>query len=191
MQLHVVFWSSGITRLVLGIVPRGFFPRTPSFTNLSFVDAPNPLTGHSYLLHTLHVFVGTRGLPFVQTVPLPSMHSSHCLSSSVCSFIRRCPIHLPPPAFGARRSPLLYPANGTRSDGRPRCIGCYKMCSIDIGLWCWDATTQAASYDAPSQRRGWNQVLSFSFEVRACQGRVTLYCKSFTGVRVPNSYTWY
>jgi len=40
----------------------GFFPRTASFTNLSFVDAPNPLTGHSYLLHTLYVFVGTRGL---------------------------------------------------------------------------------------------------------------------------------
>jgi len=191
MQLHVVFWSSGITQLVLGIVPIGFFPRTPTFTNLSFVDAPNPLTGHSYLLHTLHVFVGTRGLPFVQKVPLLSMHSSHYLSSSVSSFIRRYPIHLPPPALGARRSPLLYPANGIRSDGRPRCIRCYKLCSIDIGLWCWDTTTQAASYDAPSQRRGWSQVLSFSFEVRACQGWVTLRCKFFTGVRVPNSYTWY
>jgi len=62
MRPHVVFWSSGITRLVLGIIPMGFFTRTPSFTNLSFVDAPDPLTGHSYPLHTLHVFVGTRGL---------------------------------------------------------------------------------------------------------------------------------
>jgi len=58
MQLHIVFWSSGITRLVLGIVPIGFFPRTPSFTNLFSVDAPDPLTGHSYHLHTLHDVVG-------------------------------------------------------------------------------------------------------------------------------------
>jgi len=96
MQLHLVFWSSGITRLVLGIVPIGIFPRTPSFTNLSFVDSPDPLTGHSYLLHTLHDFVGTSGLTFVQNVPLLSIHSSDCLSSSVCNFMRRRPIHLLP-----------------------------------------------------------------------------------------------
>jgi len=51
----------------------GIFPQTPSCTNLSFVDTPNPLTVHSYLLHTLHVFVATRGLTFVQTIPLPSL----------------------------------------------------------------------------------------------------------------------
>jgi len=96
IQLHLVFWSSGITRLVLGIVPIGIFPRTPSFTNLSSVDAPDPLTGHSYRLHTLHDFVGTRGLTFVQNVLLPSTHSSDCLSSSICSFMRRRPIHLLP-----------------------------------------------------------------------------------------------
>jgi len=62
MQLDAVFESSGITRLVLGIVAMGFVPRTLSFTNLSFVAAPDPLTGHSYLLHILHVFVDTRGL---------------------------------------------------------------------------------------------------------------------------------
>ena len=71
MQLHIVFWSSGITRLALGILPIGIFPQTPSFTNLSSVDAPNLLTGHSYLLHTLHDFVGTRGLTVVRKVPLP------------------------------------------------------------------------------------------------------------------------
>jgi len=92
MQLHLVFWSSGITRLVLGIVPIRFFPRTPSFTNLSSVDAPDPLTGHSYLLHALHDFVGTRGLTFGQNVPLLSTYSSDCLSSSVCNFMRHCPI---------------------------------------------------------------------------------------------------
>jgi len=61
------------------------------------------------------------------------------------------------------------------------------MCSIGSGLWCWDATTQAASDDAPSQRRGWRGMLSFSFEVRMRQGRVTLPCKSLRGVRAPNS----
>jgi len=165
----------------------GFFPRTPSFTNLSFVDAPDPLTGHSYLLHTLHDLVGTRGLTFVRNVPLLSTHSSDCLSSSVCNFMRRRPIHLLPLAQGARRSPLIYPANRLRSDGRPRRIRCYKMCSVDSGLWCWDATTQAASDDAPSQRRGWRGVLSFSFEVGVRQGRVTLPCKSLRGVRAPNT----
>ena len=84
-------------------------------------------------------------------------------------------------------SPLIYPANRIWSDGRPRHIRCYEMCSIDSGLWCWDATTQAASDDAPSKRRGWRGVLSFSFEVRVRQGRVTLPCKSLQGVRAPNT----
>jgi len=98
MRLHVVFGSRGMTWLVLGIVPMGFFPRTPSFTNLSSVDAPDPLTGHSYLLHTLHDFEGTRGLDFVRKVPLPLTHSSDGLSSSVRNLMCRCPIHLLPPA---------------------------------------------------------------------------------------------
>jgi len=96
MQLHLVFWSSGITRLVLGIVPIGIFPRTPSFTNLSSVDSPDPLTGHSYLLHTLHDFVDTSGLTFVRDVPLLSTDLSDSLSSRVCNFMRRRPIHLLP-----------------------------------------------------------------------------------------------
>jgi len=111
MRPHLVFGSSGITRLVLRIIPIGIFPRTPSFTNLSFVDAPHPLTGHSYLLHTPQDFVGTRRLAFARNVQLPSTLPSDCLSSSVCNLIRRCPIHLPPLAQGARRSPLIYPAN--------------------------------------------------------------------------------
>jgi len=151
------------------------------------VDSPDPLTGHSYRLHTLHDFVGTRGLTFVQNVPLPSTHSSDYLSSSVCNFMRRRPIHPLALAYGARRSPLIYPANRIRSDGRPRRIRCHKMCSIDSGLWCWDATTQAASNDVPSQRRGWRGLLSFSFEVGMRQGRVTLPCKSIRGVHAPNS----
>ena len=60
------------------------------------------------------------------------------------------------------------------------------MCSIDWGLWCWDATTQAASDDTPSQYPSW-RVLSFSFQVRVCQGRVTLPHKSLRGVRAPNN----
>ena len=94
----VVFWSSVITPLVLGILPMGFFPRTLCFTNLSFVDTPGPLIGHSYLLHTLHIFVGTRGLPFEQNVPLPSTHAFDCLFSSVCNLMRRLPIYLLQPA---------------------------------------------------------------------------------------------
>jgi len=152
----------------------GFFPRTPSFTNLSFVDAPDPLSGHSYLLHTLHDLVGTRGLTFVRSVPLPSTHCSDWLSSSVCNLMRRGPIHLLRHAYGARSSPPIYPANRNRSDRCPRRIQCYKMCFVDSGLWCWDPTTQAVSDDAPSQSRGWRGVLSFSFEVYVRQGRVTL-----------------
>ena len=178
MQPHIVFRSSGIKRLVLGIVPIDFFPKTPSFTNLSSVDAPDPLTGHSYLLHTLPVFVSTRGLTFVQNVRLPSTDSFDFLFPSVCNLMRRRLMHLLPPAYGARRSPLIYPANRTRSDRRPQHIWYYKMCSIDSGLLCWDATTQAASDNAPSQRPGWRRVLSFSFEVCACQGRVTFLYKS-------------
>jgi len=96
-----------------------FFPRTPSVTNLSSVDAPDPLTGHSYLLHTLHDFVGTRGLTFVRNVPLLPTYASDCLSSSVCNLMRCLPIPLLPLASGVRRSPLIYPANRIRrTDGR-------------------------------------------------------------------------
>jgi len=168
MRLHIVFLSSSITRLVLGIVPMDFFPRTPSFTNLSSVDAPDPLTGHSYLLHTLHDFVGTRGLTFVRNVPLLPTYASDCLSSSVCNLMRCLPIPLLLLASGVRRSPLIYPANRIRSDRRPRRIRCYKRCSIHSGLWCWGSTTQAASDDAPSQRRGCiskkNQFALFPFQ---------------------------
>jgi len=66
------------------------------FTNLSFVDAPDPLPGHSFLLHTLHVLVGKRGLTFVRNVRLLSTHSSDHLSSSVCNLMRRGPIYLLP-----------------------------------------------------------------------------------------------
>ena len=111
MRLHLVFLSSGIIRLVLGIVPIGFFPWTPSFTNLSSVDAPDLLTGHSYLLHTPDEFVVTRGLTCVQSVPSPSTHSSDCLSLSVCNSRHRRLIHLPPPAQGAWTSPYIYPLN--------------------------------------------------------------------------------
>ena len=62
------------------------------------------------------------------------------------------------------------------------------MSSIDSGIWCWDPTTQVASDDVPSQRRAWRVVLSFFFEVRVNQGRVTLHCKSLRGVRAPNTH---
>jgi len=62
------------------------------------------------------------------------------------------------------------------------------MCSVDSGLCCGDATTQAASNDAPSQHRGWRGVLSFSFEDGVRQGRVTFSCKFLRGVRAPNNH---
>jgi len=54
--------SLAFRKLVLRIVPMAFLPLTPSCTNMSFVDSPNLLTRHSYLLHSLPMFVGTRGL---------------------------------------------------------------------------------------------------------------------------------
>ena len=54
----------------------GLSPSDHLFTKMSFVDSPIPLTGHSYLLHTLHVFVGTRGETWVQNVPLPLTNSA-------------------------------------------------------------------------------------------------------------------
>jgi len=119
MRLHVVFWSSGITRLILGIVPMGFFPRTPSFTNLSSVDAPDPLTGHSYRLHTLHDFVGTRGLTFVQSVLSPSIPlPTICLQVSVtlCAVVRFTCFHLHKVPEGLP-SYILRTRSG-RTDGR-------------------------------------------------------------------------
>jgi len=97
-----------------------------------------------------------------------------------CFYLHKVPGGLP--------TYILRPGSGRTDgrDGRPRRIRCYKMCSIHSGLCCWDATTQAASDDAPSQRRGWRGVLSFFFEVGRRQGRVTLPCKSLRGVRVPN-----
>jgi len=168
MHPHVVFWSSTITRLVLGIVPMGLFPRTASFTNLSSVDTPDPLTGHSYLHQTLHFFVGTRGITFQQKVLLPTTHSSVLRSSSVGNILLHGLTHLLPPAYGARWPPLIYPVNRIRSDRQPRCIRCYNMSSIDILLSCLDATTHAARDDAQSQRWGCRGLLPFSFQVRMC-----------------------
>jgi len=120
----------------------GFFPRTPSFTNLSFVDAFNLLTGHCNLLDTPRVFVGMRGLTFMRNILLPSTLCSDDLSLTVCNFMRCLPIYLLPLAYGAQRSPLIYPANRIRSVRQLRRIRCYKMCSTDSGLWCRDVTTQ-------------------------------------------------
>jgi len=142
MQAHVVFLSSGITCLVLRIPPMGFFPQTPSLANLSFLESPALVTGHSYLLRTLHVFVGKRGLTFMENVRLPSSHCPDDLSSSVCNLMHHCPIHLLLLAYGARMSPLIYPANRIQLDGGPRHIRCYNRCSSDRGLWCKEATTQ-------------------------------------------------
>jgi len=123
----------------------------------------------------------------VPSVPLLSTCSSDLLYSRVCNLMCRRPIHLLPLAHGARISLLVYPANSIRSDTWPRRRWCYNMYSIDRGLWCWDATTPAARDDARSQLRGLRGVFSFSFKVHACQGRVTLPCKSLRGVPGSNN----
>jgi len=97
----------------------GFFPQTPSCTNLFCVDAPYPLTGHSYLLHYRHVFGITRGLTFVQRVLLPSTNCSDCLCSRVCRFMRRRPIPLPPLHKVSKGLPSYILRTGSsRMDGR-------------------------------------------------------------------------
>ena len=73
----------------------GFFPQSPSLTNRSFVNSPDPVIGHSQPLHTLPVFVGKRGVTWIQNVPLPSTDFSDCLFSSVSNIRHLSPIHLP------------------------------------------------------------------------------------------------
>jgi len=75
----------------------GFLPWTPSFTNLSFVDAPDPLTGHSYLLQTLHDLVCTRGLISCErSCYLRPTLPPVCVQVSVtlCAFVRFSCFHL-------------------------------------------------------------------------------------------------
>jgi len=75
----------------------GFFPWTAFFTNMSFVDSPNPLTAHSYHLHTLRVFVGKKGLTSVQISRyLQPRHPtvSLCISVKLCSPFRSTFFHL-------------------------------------------------------------------------------------------------
>jgi len=112
----------------------GFVPRTPSFTNISFVDSPDPVTGHSYLLHTLRAFVGNRGSACMLNVRLYLTHLSDCLSACVCNLMCHRPVNLILPAYGARQSPLVYPANRNQADGRLGGIHCYQMSSNPSGL---------------------------------------------------------
>ena len=68
------------------------------FTNVSFVHSPDLLTtGHSYLLHTVRVFVGKRGLTCTQTSHYfrPTLWTA-CLQVSVtlCAVIRFTCFHL-------------------------------------------------------------------------------------------------
>jgi len=69
----------------------GFVPRTPSFANPSFLESPAPVTGHSYLLHALRVFVRMSGVTCMQNVPLPLTHSptvSLHVTLALCAVVR-------------------------------------------------------------------------------------------------------
>jgi len=165
----------------------GIFTQTPYASNMSFVDSPDPLTRNSNFLHTLPVFVGKRGLTCVQNVPLRSAHTSHRLFLRVCNLMHLPLIQLPLHAKGARRSPLIYPANRIHWDRWPRCIWCYQMSFNDDGLWCWDATSLLLAGDPPSLRWGRRGLLSLFFQVHAHQGTVTVPRKSLSGVCVPKT----
>jgi len=169
------------------MAPIVFSLRTTSFTNLSFVDAPNPLTGHSYLIHILPVFVGNAGLTWLENVPFPPTHSSAYLSSRVSTFMRCCLIHLLPPASGAQRSRRIYPAGKIPLDEQPRRIPLYMICSNYDGFSCCDTTSEAAGDDVPFQCLGPRAVLSLFFEVCVRQARATVPPKSLPQVRAPNT----
>ena len=166
MRLHASFSFTGIIRLALGIKPMVLPPRTPSSTNLSFVDSPDPLTGHSILLHTLCSFVDKRGLTIARASryfrPASTMR---CLSALVtlCASVRFTCFYLHKVLEGLP-SYILW--TFIRSDRWPWRIWCYKMGSNDSSLWWGDATTQPSCDDAPSQYRGRRGVLLWFFEVR-------------------------
>ena len=97
------------------VLPR----RTPSFTNSSFVDSPDPLTGHSILLHTLRAFVDKRGLTIVRTSRYFRPTSTvWCLwiSVTLCASVRFTCFHLHEVSEGLP-SYILRTGSG-RTDGR-------------------------------------------------------------------------
>ena len=118
MRLHALFLFTGIIRLVLGIEPMVPPLQTSSFTNLSFVDFPDPLTGHSILLHTLRAFVGKRGLTIMRISRYFRPTSTiRCLwiSVTLCPSIRFTCFHLHKVPEG-RPSYILRTGSG-RTDG--------------------------------------------------------------------------
>jgi len=91
------------------------------------VDSPDPLTGHSYLLHTSHDFVDTRGLTCVQRSRyLQPNRATVCLQASVtlCVLVRFTCLHLHK-VPGGLPSYILGTGSG-RTDGRDvyGVIGC-------------------------------------------------------------------
>jgi len=97
----------------------GFFVQTLSVTNLSFLHARNPLTDHSYLLHTPCAFVHPRGLTFVQRSRyIPPIVRTACLLVSVtlCPGVRFTCLHLHK-VLGGHPSYILRTGSG-RMDGR-------------------------------------------------------------------------
>jgi len=163
------------------------FPPSPCYTNVSFVDSPDPLTGHSYLLHTLHVFVGKRSLTCSHDDPEPSTYIFDMVSLRVCNIMRLCPVHLLLLVYAAPRSPRIYLTNRIQSNRRPGCVACYMIGSNDSGLWCQDARTPLSGGASLFQRQGQRAALSIFFKVHARQGRVTLHPTGLHEVRAPNT----
>jgi len=75
-----------------------FSPRFHSVPKCIFVDSPDPLTGHSYLLHTQCVFVGKKGpLVWNCAVTFDTHCSTLCFGVLValCSRTRLTCLHIP------------------------------------------------------------------------------------------------
>jgi len=94
--------------------------------NNPFGSSPTPFPSivHSYWL--LGVFPDQGSLTKVDKSLefVPAFRYSIC---SCCKSMRCRPIRMLSLASGALRSPLIYPANRNRSDGRPRRIQCCKQ----------------------------------------------------------------
>jgi len=112
-------------------------PPTPSWTNMSFVDSPDPLTGHCYPLDTLNIFVGKRCQTWVkmsrhhQPTLLPG-----CLrmSATTCAVVRFTCLHLYMVRQGLP-SYILQTRSG-RMDGRDLygVIGFPKLLVFGVGM---------------------------------------------------------
>jgi len=107
-----------------------FSLRLHPFTNVSFVDSPNPLTGHSNLLHTICLFVHKRHLTCVlsscylrPTLPTTWLQ----VSVPLCAVVRSICPHLHKVPGGPLRYILRTEPSQTDGHDASRVIRCVAM----------------------------------------------------------------